>query len=146
MIWINMQVTKKTLPFNYAKLEEATFNQYGYGNSASVMNQAARVLSGFTNKKPFTNGNEAAAFIATMAFLKMNGFKVSLSDETATHWIERASKDSSVATEALTDITSPDESYHEDEEPRVRDVVHDVMDTYPKTLSLLSHSRSLVGV
>src|SRR5690242_2182577 len=58
MIWINMQVTKKTQPFNYSKLEEATFNQYGYGNSSSVMAQAGRLLAGFASKKPFNNGNE----------------------------------------------------------------------------------------
>lgn len=141
MIWISMQVTKKTQPFNYAKLEEATFYQYAYGHSASLINQAGRFLSGFAQKKPFAVGSEATAFIGAVAFLKMNGMTINLSDDTAASWVERTSRDSTAATEALTDIAVPDESYHPHAEPSVRDAVHGVIDAYPKTLSLLSRAH-----
>ena len=146
MIWINMQVTKKTQSFNYAKLEEATFYQYAYGHSASLVSQAGRFLSGFGTKKPYAIGSEATAFIGTLAFLKMNGMTVNLSDDTAAGWIERAIKDSTNATEMLTDIAVPDETYHPEVEPSVGDAVHEAIDAYPKTVSLLSraHSVSLV--
>jgi len=146
MIWINMQVTKKMQPFNYARLEEATFYQYAYGHSASLINQAGRFLAGFAQKKPFTSGNDACAFVGVVAFLKMNGMTINLSDDTAAGWIERTSKDSTAATEALTDIAVPDESYRAHNAPGVRESVLGVMEAYPKTLSLLSRGRALAGV
>ena len=143
ILWINMQITKRQQSFNYARLEEATFYQYAYGQSASVLSQAGRLLYGFTSKKPFVNGSEATAFVATMAFLKLNGMRVNLSDDAASHWVERASRDSSVALEALTSIVEEVKDQHG--EPDVRDAVHEVMDEYPKTLALMS-GRALVGV
>jgi len=143
ILWINLQITKKQQSFNYARLEEATFYQYAYGQSSSVLSQAARLLAGFSAKKPFANGSEATAFVATMAFLKLNGFDVHLSDESASHWVERASRDASAALQALTDITEEAGDHHG--EPDVRDAVHEVIDAYPKTLALMS-GRVLVGV
>jgi prophage maintenance system killer protein len=146
MIWINMQVTKKTQSFNYARLEEGTFYQYAYGQSASLISQTGRFLSGFAQKKPFVQGNEATAFIGAIAFLKMNGMTVNISDDVATGWIDRTIKDSSAAIQALTDVAVPDEGYRADHDPSVREAVHGVMDAYPKTLSLISRGRSLAGV
>lgn len=146
MLWINMQVTKKTQSFNYAKLEEATFYQYAYGQSASIVSQAGRFLSGFANKKPFGVGSEATAFVGALAFLKLNGYKVTLSDDTAHHWMERSTRDSSIATEALIEIVVEDENYHADKEPSVRDAIYDVLDSYPKTIMLMCRSGHLVGV
>ena len=143
ILWINLQVTKRQQSFNYAKLEEATFYQYAYGHSASLLSQAARLLSGFVSKRPFTNGNEATAFVAALAFLKLNGTDVNLSDDTASHWIERASRDSSAAHEMLTDIAEDSAEHHD--EGSVRDVVHDVLDAYPKTIAMMS-GRALAAV
>ena len=142
VIWINLQVTKRNQSFNYAKLEEATFCQYGYGQSSSVVSQAGRLLASFVNKKPFMAGNEATAFVACLAFLKMNGCEVNLSDDTANHWIERASRDSSAAAQAIADITTHEEEkpQHDDLAPDVRDTVREIVDEYPKTLSLISRS------
>ena len=69
-----MQVTGTPQDFRYADLEEATFYQYAYGDSKSLIPQAARFLSGFLKKKPFDSGNEATAFAACLAFLKVNGY------------------------------------------------------------------------
>ena len=143
ILWINLQVTKKTQSFNYSKLEEATFYQYGYGQSASLLSQAGRVLSGFVKKKPFTSGNEATAFIASLAFLKLNGIEVNLSDETAPSWIDRVSKDSSVATEAFVDIATNIPDFHEESEPHVREAVLAVLDAYPKTIARIARGMAM---
>ena len=44
ILWINLQVTKKVQHFNYARLEEATFYQYAYGDSNTLLPQAARFV------------------------------------------------------------------------------------------------------
>ncbi len=75
VLWINLQVTGKPQPFDYADLEEATFYQYAYGDSKSLLPQAARFLSGFLKKKPLASGNEATALISCLAFLKVNGYE-----------------------------------------------------------------------
>lgn len=143
ILWINLQVTKKTQSFNYAKLEEATFYQYGYGQSASLLSQSGRLLSGFVSKKPFTSGNEATAFIATLAFLKLNGMNVNLSDDVAPMWLDRSSKDSTVATEAISDIMAADPNYVEEHEPSVRDTVLSIVDAYPKTIARIARGMAM---
>ena len=140
VLWINLQVTKRTQTFNYARLEEATFYQYGYGQSSSVISQAGRLLAGFIQKKPFNVGNEGTAFVACLAFLRINGMTVDLMDDSATSWLDRASRDSTAATQALSDFVVPDENYHEDAEPNVRAAIREVLDSYPKTISLMSRT------
>jgi prophage maintenance system killer protein len=146
VLWINLQVTKRTQTFNYARLEEATFYQYGYGQSSSVMSQTGRFLSGFIQKKPFAVGNEGTAFVACLAFLRINGMTVDLMDDSATSWIERASRDSTAATQALSDFAVPEENYREDAEPDVRAAIREVLDAYPKAISLLSRSGHAVAL
>lgn len=136
VIWINLQITKRSQSFNYARLEEATFCQYGYGQSSSVVSQAGRLLASFAQKKPFASGNEATAFVACMAFLKMNGCDVQLSDDTAVGWVDRASRDSSFAAQAIAEVSSGEDTHAEGHEPDVRDVVHEILEEYPKTLML----------
>ncbi|MEA2552781.1 MAG: death on curing protein [Fimbriimonadaceae bacterium] len=138
ILWINLQITKRTQQFNYARLEEATFYQYGYGQSSSVLTQAGRFLSGFIQKKPFATGNEAAAFVACLTFLKLNGTNVDLSDDIGVTWIERAHRDSVAASQALADAATQDTEHHDDElAADVRDTVIEIMDRFPKTLSLI---------
>src|SRR5579885_3523269 len=138
ILWINLQVTKRTQSFNYSKLEEATFYQYGYGQSSNLLSQAARLLSGFSLKKPFPVGNEATAFIAALAFLKLNGIELHLSDDVAASWIDRASRDSTTATEMISEIAEHDPEYKETTEPYVREAVICVIDKYPKTISRIA--------
>src|SRR3569832_347171 len=89
ILWINLQVTKKVHHFNYARLEEATFYQYAYGESNSLVPQAGRFIGGFLRMHPFEAGNEATAFVAGAAFLKINGKEINLPDEKAHAWFER---------------------------------------------------------
>src|SRR5688500_6656775 len=83
ILWINVQVTRKVNRYDYARLEEATFYQYAYGDSEELVKQAQRFLRGFVKQKPFEAGNEPTAFVACMAFLQMNGSGIGLSDEDA---------------------------------------------------------------
>ena len=73
MIWINLQVVKKVVPFHVLNLEEATFYQYGYGGSQDVRKQADAFLQGFSSKAPFTEGNDRTALIGALAFMRLNG-------------------------------------------------------------------------
>jgi len=146
ILWINLQVTKRSQTFNYSKLEEATFFQYGYGQSSSVLSQAGRFLAGFVAKKPFAAGNEATAFVGCLTFLKLNGMTADLLDDSATSWMERASREPAAATSALTDFAVPDENYREDAEPDVHAAVRDILDKYPRAISLMSRSLHPVGV
>lgn len=142
ILWINLQITKRTQTFSYARLEEATFYQYGYGQSASLMSQASHFLSGFAQKKPFPMGNEATAFVATLVFLKLNGMKWNLSDDAAQHWVERAVKDSGAATAALAEVVEEDPDHHDSESPDIRGAVQEVLDAYPRTLTLIAQGVS----
>ena len=46
ILWINLQVTKKVQHFNYARLEEGTFYQYGYGRSTGSPGRSGSSASG----------------------------------------------------------------------------------------------------
>lgn len=83
VLWINLQVTGGPQDFRFDDLEEATFYQYGYGGSQSIVPQAARFLKGFLKKKPFDAGNEATAFVACLGFLKVNGLDYKGTDSLA---------------------------------------------------------------
>jgi prophage maintenance system killer protein len=101
MLWINLRVTKKVQHFRFAKLEEATFYQYGYGASKDLAVQAGRFLRGFIKLRPLDAGNEATAFVGCAAFLILNGSDLDLSDEAAVGWIEKVRSGQVRAEESL---------------------------------------------
>lgn len=106
MIWINLQVAKKTEPFDYASLEEATFHQYAYGDSLSLLSQAARFVVRFAGAKPFASGNEETALIACLAFLAINGQEIGADRDQVWAWfgkIERGEGAGEFADLALRD-------------------------------------------
>ena len=76
MLYINLQATKKVNAFDFARLEEGTFYQYGYGPSKDLLRQAQRFSKGFLKNAPFTEGNELTALIGTLAFLEVNGYTI----------------------------------------------------------------------
>lgn len=73
MLWINLQLTKTSEEYHYARLEEATFYQFGYGGSLDLVGQAAKFATGFARMKPFSTANWATAAVGLMAFLASNG-------------------------------------------------------------------------
>ena len=128
ILWINLQVTKKTNRFNYATLEEATYYQYAYGDSDEIVAQAARFLSGFLKLKPLAEGNEATAFVAYAAFLMLNGHELDVPDENGEAWFRAGSFAPPIK----------DLEHGHSHSDAVRDVVLQVLRTYPKTAGALA--------
>jgi prophage maintenance system killer protein len=137
ILWINLQVTKKVHHFNYARLEEATFYQYAYGESNSLVPQAGRFISGFLKMHPFDAGNEATAFVACAAFLKINGQEVNLPDEKAHAWFQRIQSKDVKGADAIAAVVADDPEHHGSLEPNVRAAVKAVLGDYSCTVQAL---------
>lgn len=75
MLWIHFQIARKVTSYEYAKLEEATFYQYAYGDSTGLAAQAGRFAKGFATLAPFDSANEAVGFVGLVAFMVMNGWR-----------------------------------------------------------------------
>jgi len=127
-LWINFQVTKKQNQFNFDKLEEGVFYQYGYGNSNDVINQAGRYAVGFVQKHPFADGNSATAFIGLLTFLKMNGYDCELPIEEAANWFTTIGSSSDLASEKIRAIIVKTE--HHNHTPEVAEIAKSVMETF----------------
>lgn len=74
VIWLNTQITGTPQAFDYARLEDGVFYQYGYGNSQDVPAQATRFVTGLAKKQAFAAGNAATALAAALAFMAVNGY------------------------------------------------------------------------
>jgi len=153
VLWINLEATRKPSGFHYAKLEEATYYQYAYGESKTLLPQAARFLTGFLKMRPLNAGNAATAFIAVAAFLRANGGGLQLEDRGAVAWFDRATASRAAATDALAQIAEPSEPDSDEpgaEEPGgdephehtghamgMRGCIQGVLDEFPATISAL---------
>lgn len=136
ILWINLQATKKVQHFNYAKLEEATFYQYAYGESSSLQLQAGRFLTGFLRLHPFEAGNESTALIAAAAFLKLNGQCLEVTDEQALDWLDSVMTKQVTGADAVAKASRADESHHEGQ-PDVRGCIRRVLEQFPTALGNL---------
>lgn len=87
LLWINLQVTRKVLEFQWTELEEAANAQYALGTSGNVVAQAERLLKAMVRKSPFQYGNEATALIGAAAFLRINDLQLNLADSDAQAWL-----------------------------------------------------------
>lgn len=144
ILWINLQATKKVHHFNYAKLEEATYYQYAYGESNTLLPQAARFVSGFLRLHPLEEGNEVTIFIALLAFLRINGYEVDLTDGSAQSWFgdltsKRKSASDSIRAIALHSL----EEHHG--EPNVRGEIQNVLNAFPSSVLALSGASVAAG-
>lgn len=74
VIWLNTQITGTPQAFDYARLEDGVFYQYGYGNSHDVPAQATRFVTGLAKKQAFAAGNRSTALAAALAFCAVNGY------------------------------------------------------------------------
>lgn len=145
MLWINLQVTKKVQHFNYARLEEATFYQYGYGASRDLVKQAGRFISGFMKLRPFSAGNEGTAFVGFGAFLLMNGKSLTLGDYEAGEWVERVRVGKVRPETDISAVLAEDETAHHTTFSDVRDAVVEIMRRFPDTLRNLSNSAQALA-
>jgi prophage maintenance system killer protein len=136
ILWINLQVTEKVHHYSYAKLEEATYYQYAYGESKSVVRQAARFLTGFPKMHPLDAGNEATTFIGVLTFLSINGLSIDLKDGKALDWFESVQSKSVDAESAIKSIAKPCPDHHG--APDIRATVKDLLSEFPCTLLALN--------
>jgi len=81
VLWINLQLTKSQQDFDYATLEQCTYFQYGYGKNQDLAAQAASLLKGFSEQRPFERGSEATAFVAAATFLRINEKSLTIGEE-----------------------------------------------------------------
>jgi prophage maintenance system killer protein len=88
VLWIDALLYGASRQFRALDLEEATSYQFGYGTSTDLTGQAARFLKGFLEKSPFEGDNEATAFVAFCAFLRLNEKLLKLKDADAPQWLE----------------------------------------------------------
>ena len=135
ILWINLQATNKVQHFSYAKLEEATYYQYAYGESNELIGQAGRFLSGFLKMRPLEAGNEATAFIGLAAFLHINGLRLTVADEDAALWMRNSAVSTEAAREALLSVTDEEHDHHSPIRPDVRAAIRGVMSRYPRTIA-----------
>lgn len=138
MLWINLAATKKVQHFNYAKLEEATFYQYSYGESTSLLPQAARFLTGFLRLHPFDAGNEATGLIGCASFLSINGQTLDVPDEEAVEWLDRVMTRQVTGADAIQSAAKADPEFHETLKADVRSTVGRVLSRFPVTIEALA--------
>jgi len=135
VLWIHLQITGRRSRFRYAALEEATFQQYGYGRSLDIPAQAQRVLRAFIEHRPFDEGNAATGLVTALAFLAINGYDVGLDDQGLKRVVSSADGASGVP-DLGPHIVQADESHHLDAETRT--VVESILERYAETVSQLS--------
>jgi prophage maintenance system killer protein len=142
MMWVNMQICKGQQPWNFATLEEATFNQYSYGENVDLVGQAARFLTGFVKLLPFKTGNEATAFVGVITFLGMNGKDLHLEDSGALDWVKSVWEDGTVdGAKAKLEVLIEEHDLHlHHGVPDVRGIMGDVLARFPDTLAALTQS------
>jgi prophage maintenance system killer protein len=136
VLWINLQVTGKAQHFSYSKLEEATYYQYAYGESKSVVKQAAKFLTGFPKMSPLDAGNDATIFIACLTFLEINGFSIELKDGKAGEWFESVVSKKTDAETAINSIAKLASGHHGPAD--VRTTIKDLLTEFPCTLLALT--------
>jgi prophage maintenance system killer protein len=134
ILWINLQATKKVHHFNHARLEEATYYQYAYGESKSLLPQAGRFLSGFLKMRPFEAGNEVTAFIGCAAFLRINGMKLNLTDDRARDWFAQIPSIGTGGADAVASIAIEDPEHHPTLRPDIRSAIKSVLEEFPCTV------------
>jgi len=136
ILWINLQVTEKVHHYNFAKLEEATYYQYSYGESGSLIPQTARFLTGFPRLQPIDAGNDATTFVGLLTFLKLNGMEIDLKDSQAVAWYESVKSKQADAQTAIKSIVQPVSGH--DHAPEIRKTVRDLVGDFPCTILALN--------
>jgi prophage maintenance system killer protein len=136
VLWINQEVTKESLAFKYAQLEEGTNYQYGYGKSENVLLQAGQFIQGFIRLRPFASGNRATAFISALAFLRINGYEIELDPADAREWVMAVADRKVSGKDAIAKIAKRSDKPVE-MNPPIRTIVKELLETYSETIENL---------
>lgn len=135
-LFINLQVSKKKNTWNFARLEEGVYFQYGYGGSTDLFLQAARYATGFPRKAPFDgSGNLATGFVGLIAFLALNGYALNVPVAEAAGWYRNFPTDAEKGKVHLQGSVVESGDHH----PEVESVVNGVLTKYASAI------ESLVG-
>ena len=137
VIWINLQVAKKVHHFNYARLEEAVFYQYGYGGSKDIVKQAGQFANGFVKLHPFEAGNEATGFVSVAAFLALNGYELRLDDVKAEAWFAKIAERETGGIDAVREAADGVSGAH-GAPVSIEAAVEGVLAEYPNTIRALA--------
>lgn len=135
VLWTNLQITRRVNHYSNPRLEEATYYQFGYGDSNGLDAQAARLLAGFVRMHPFDAGNEATALAVTLVFLELNGQTLDLDDEGLSAVARGAFASPAAARELICDHLTAVHSHGE--VSSVRGAITDVLQRYPKSIGAL---------
>ncbi|MBS1706504.1 MAG: hypothetical protein JST40_11570 [Armatimonadetes bacterium] len=140
VLWAHLQVTREVQSFHFQKLEDAVYCQYGYGRSLDLPAQAGRLIHGLASRQPFKSGNSAVAFVATVAFLEMNGLRLKMGDTDAANFVNRVL--SSASGDEFVSRVEENHSDHGHHAPSVREAVEAVLAKYPSTIAALLHGEA----
>lgn len=136
ILWINAQITGDAPEFKQERVEEASYFQYAYGAATGIIPQAARLLSRFSHQNAFAKGNDATAFTATVAFLKLNGLSLATKDRDAADWFRESSVSQERAHEALAAATKSDAGHGFDPEQAAKSALA----AFPQAIAALSEA------
>ncbi len=92
VIWINTAVTGSPQRYDFDRLENAVYSQYSYGDSRDILSQAARMFRHLLQDKPFSEGNELTALVATLALLRLNGYTLQVKPDEVRTVLEQLSQ------------------------------------------------------
>ncbi len=134
VLWIHLQIAKRPVKFNYAKLEEGVNYQYAYGKSKDLVSQAARFFSGFPAMNPFESGNEAVTAAAGITFLALNGYDLKVGVKELSSWLEKASNPAEANVAIETSVIRSEHGHH----GTTKEVAQHVLDKYFSALQLIA--------
>lgn len=134
ILWINHQVAKDEPVFKQERVEEASYYQYAYGQSSSLVPQAGRFMSRFAGQAPFWYGNDATAFVAAAAFLRLNGLELTVPDANGASWYQASAVSIDAAIAAIEAATKVLDAHAMTAEVAVKEVLR----LYPQTVESLA--------
>lgn len=101
LLWINSQLLKRVVGFRVMDLEECIGYQYAYKREPEVHRDAGSFLEGLLRRKPFDEGNEITALVATLGLLGVNGLSLVSRREEAHEILERVQRGELAGEEAV---------------------------------------------
>lgn len=107
LVWIDSVVTGVAPEFQHDNAEACMAAQYGYGNSTDVLGQASALLDTLIRVRPFDQGNVRTAYVATIAFLMMNGRRLRLAPAELAEAVARVASGEQDASAAVEVISEP---------------------------------------
>ena len=107
VIWINTAVTGYPQRYDFDRLENAVYSQYSYGDSRQILTQAARMFRHLLQDKPFSEGNELTALVAAFAFLRLNGYTLTVRPDEVQTVLEQLSQGQTSARDFILQRAQP---------------------------------------